>query len=107
MEIDSNDIAVYIAQANNLIVELHLDYFGRKSIRKLEIFLPDDTVECNILNGSIYFQPSGKTVHLNCDRDLYQMAEISHFFDIVDKKCLNDNTISNALQVLRYARGEF
>lgn len=107
LEIDSNDIAVYIAQTNHAIVELHLDYFGRKGIRQMEIFLPDDTVKCDILNGSIHFQSSGKSIQLSVNRNLYQMAEISHFFDIFDKKCPNDNTISNALQVLRYAQGKF
>ena len=35
------------------------------------------------------------------------MAEIRHFFDILEGRCPNDSDIPGALRVLRYARGDF
>lgn len=107
LEIDSNDLAIYIAQTAHTAIEVHLDYFGRNSIRQLQIFLPEDTVDCNILNGDINWQVSGKHIHLDSKRDTYQVKELQHFFDILDGKRSNDSTIQDALRVLRYAKGEF
>lgn len=107
LELDSYDIAVYVARAEHTIVELHLDYFGRKSIRQLQLFLPDETIECDILNGTIEFCKAGKQISVNCERDGYQRKEIEHFFNIMAGRCSNDSAISDALNVLRYARGEF
>lgn len=107
LEIDSNDLAVYIARTEHTAIELHLDYFGRKPIRQLQIFFPEDTVDCDILTGDICWRVSGEHVHLDSARDSYQTAELRHFFEIVDGKRSNDSDIPGALQVLRYARGEF
>ena len=89
------------------MIELHLDYFGRKSVRQLQLFLPEDTVMCDLLAGSVCWQASGRSAALDCGRDGYQMAEIRHFFDILEGRCPNDSDIPGALRVLRYARGDF
>ena len=107
LEIDSYDIAAYIAKTERTAIELHLDYFGRKSIRQLQILLPDETIDCDILAGTVQYGVSGKRIQLDCQRNNYQMAELCHFFDILDGKCANDSSIHGALRVLRYARGEF
>lgn len=107
LEIDSCDIAVYIAQTERVSIELHLDYFGRKSIRQLQLLLPEDTVDCDLLAGTIRWQVSGKQIQLDSPRDGYQLAEIRHFFDILEGRCPNDSDIPGALRVLRYARGQF
>lgn len=106
LEIDSDDIAIYIAKTKNTSIEVHLDYFGRKPIRQLEIFLPDDTVKCDLLQGSITYLKSGKQLQLNAERNAFQMKEISYFFDIVDKKIKTDSSAEHALQILRIAKGE-
>lgn len=107
LEIQSNDLAIYIAQTEHTAIELHLDYFGRKPIRQLQIFLPEDTIDCDILTGEIDWRVSGKHIHLDGERDAYQKAELRHFLDILDGACANDSMIKNALSVLRYARGRF
>lgn len=107
LEIDSCDVAAYIARTRQAVIELHLDYFGRKSIRQLQLFLPEDTVMCDLLEGTVCWQASGKSLTLDCRRDGYQMAEIRHFFDILEGRCPNDSDIPGALRVLRYARGQF
>ena len=107
LEIDSNDIAIYIARTEHTVIDLHLDYFGRKSIRQLQLFLPEETVSCDILSGTVYYQVSGKQIQLQKERNNYQMAEIRHFFEVLDGKCPNDSDITGALRVLRYAKGVF
>lgn len=106
LEIDSDDIAIYIAKTKNTSVEVHLDYFGRKPIRQLEIFLPDDTIRCDLLQGSIAYLKSGKQLQLDAERNAFQMKEIAHFFDIVDMKIVTDSSARHALQVLKIAKGE-
>ena len=38
LEIDSDDLAVYIAEYKDKVAELHLDYFGRYAERRIELF---------------------------------------------------------------------
>jgi len=106
LEIDSDDIAIYIAKTKNTSIEVHLDYFGRKPIRQLEIFLPDDTIRCDLIQGSITYLKSGKQLQLDSERNAFQMKEIAHFFDIVDMKIVTDSSARHALQVLKIAKGE-
>lgn len=107
LEIDSDDIASYIARTPSTVIELHLDYFGRKSQRTLEIFLPEDTVMCDLLAGTIEWRKSGKHMDFPVDGAKTYVTELYHFFDIIDGKCINDNSIENALHTLKYAKGEF
>lgn len=106
LEIDSDDIAIYIAKTKNTSIEVHLDYFGRKPIRQLEIFLPNDTIRCDLIQGSITYLKSGKQLQLDAERNAFQMKEITHFFDIVYKKIVTDSSARHALQVLKIAKGE-
>ena len=105
LEIDSDDIAIYVAQTGNTTIELHLDYFGRHNIRTLDLFMRDDTVHCDIIDGTVAFLKAGKTVRLCAERNAYQMAEIEHFFDIINHKTENDSTAEHAYAVLKLAKG--
>ena len=105
LEIDSDDIAIYIAKAGNKTIELHLDYFGRKSIRRLELYMPDDTILCDILEGSVIYQKKNECINLNAERNAYQIAEIKHFFDIIEHKMPNDSTAEQAYAVLKLSKG--
>lgn len=105
LEIDSSDIAVYIAEYDKQIVELHLDYFGRHSIRKMELLGKDDTIEVDLLEQRISWLKSGNVIDLYQERNDYQKRELQHFLDIIDGKCTNDSSISEAFKVLRIAKG--
>lgn len=41
LEIDSDDLSIYIAQYPTLLAEVHLDYFGRTYRRSIELFCKD------------------------------------------------------------------
>jgi predicted dehydrogenase len=106
LEIDSDDLAVYIGEYPDKLVELHLDYFGRFPVRKLEIFFDGETIEADFLSCTIKHLKSGKAVSLCESRDSYQTKEIEHFFKIMRGELQNDSTIEDAVKVLKIARGE-
>ena len=106
LEIDSDDTAIYIADYIDKTIELHLDYFGRKTIRKVEIFTQEDTVVGDLVNNQVAFLKSGKIVDLCEGRNDFQKREIEHFLDIIDGKAESTNDLKRSLDVLRLATGE-
>ena len=107
LEIDSDDIAIYIAEYKHLMVELHLDYFGRVPIRKIELYGEHDTIEADLIEQKIVFKRSGKVLEMKEERDAYQKRELIHFFDIINGKIDNDNDMIKACEILRIARGDY
>lgn len=106
LEIDSDDVSLYIARTGNTMIELHLDYFGREPIRILQLFMADDTVECDIIKGTVHYLKSGHIETLDSERNGYQMREIEHFFDIIEGRVMNDSTPEHGFEVLKLAKGE-
>ncbi len=106
LEIDSDDIALYIAKTPTTTIELHLDYFGRQTIRTLDLYLKEETIHCDLLAGTVSYLKEGKTVTMKVVRDDYQIAEIDHFFNIINHKVENDNTMKHAFDVLKIAKGD-
>lgn len=105
LEIDSNDTALYVAQNAQMTFELHLDYFGCKTQRTLEIFLHDDTVQCDLIAGTITSLKEGNTFNVNAERNAFQIAEIKHFFDIVEGYIENDSNVEHGVKVLKLTKG--
>ena len=105
LEIDSDDVALYIAEYEDKVAEVHLDYFGRKPIRRMELFTSDDTIVADLIGQRITWLCSGKELALSEDRDSYQRKELQHFLDIIDGDICSDNGIEEACRVLRIARG--
>lgn len=106
LEIDSDDLAIYIGKNEHATFELHLDYFGRKPIRTVDLFSDEDTIHCDLLDGTVTYLKEGKTIRLESERNTFQLKEISHFFDIINNKIENDSTPEHAYNVLKIARGE-
>lgn len=104
LDIDSDDLAAYIGTYKNRIIELHLDYFGRKTVRKATFYTSEETIVADLINSQVCYMKSGRTVDLTEERDAYQKRELEHFLDIVEGKCLNDSTIEHAAEVLKIAR---
>lgn len=104
LEIDSDDLAVYIAKYPDKLIELHLDYFGRENKRTIELYMKQETVTVDI-NRSVV-QTKEAVLHLGEERNDFYLEELRYFFDLVngDRKCEND--IKNALTVLKISKGE-
>lgn len=104
LEIDSNDTALYVAKNDHMSYELHLDYFGRKPQRILDIFTHYDTIQCDIISGTVTCLKEGKTLNFNSERNVFQMEEIRHFFDIVEGRIENDSNIEHGVKVLKLTK---
>lgn len=83
LDIDSDDYAIYIAELKDKIIELHLDYFGRNTIREICLFTKEDTIVGDIENHYIKFLSSGKVIDLHEERDDYQRKELNYFLDMI------------------------
>lgn len=106
LEIDSDDLSVYIAQYKELLCEVHLDYFGRKYQRKCEIFTADGTYIADFKENTI-LQPDGTVLACeNGDKsNLY--LEMEYFTDFVTgKKTENINTPEHGFEVLKITLGD-
>lgn len=105
LDINSDDYAIYIAEYRDKIVELHLDYFGRKTIREIQLITKEDTIVGDITNNKISFLKSGKKIEFLETRDDFQKRELNHFLDMVEGKTKSDNDVFNATKVLKLAGG--
>lgn len=106
LEIDSNDYAIYIAEFEKMIAELHLDYFGRKTIREIQLFTNNDTIIGDLVNSKILFLKSGKIVEFHEQRDDFQKRELEYFLNLIYMKNVNENGYVHGLEVLELTQGK-
>lgn len=106
LEIDTDDISIYIAKYQGYLLELHLDYFGRYPIREIMIFQNDETIVADILNNKIIYKNRGKAFEFSEDRNDFQVEELKYFFRLINSDIDNMNDIENALNVMKLTQGE-
>ncbi len=106
LEIDTEDIAIYIAGYKDKTIELHLDYFGRVPIREIEIFTENDTLLADIQNNKIYYNNKEEIIDFNQERNDYQVEELKYFFKLINNEINNINSIDNALKIMKLTQGE-
>ncbi len=105
LEITSNDLSVYIAKYPELLVELHLDYFGRKQQRYLELYFSDGTLIADFIEHKITF-PDGTVTHYEENTNDWYLREMDYFLDYVT--FLDGDSINppkEALNVLEVSAG--
>lgn len=105
LEIDSDDYAIYIAEFENMIAELHLDYFGRNTIREIQLFTKEDTIVGDIANNRIHFLKSGISIDFQEERDDYQKRELSYFLDMILGSRMLEDGYHHGLDVLGLTQG--
>lgn len=106
LEIDSDDYAIYIAEYNNKIVELHLDYFGRKAIREIQLFTKEDSIIGDIANNKLKSLCTGKVIDFQEERDDFQKRELEHFINMIDGSDEVEDGFHHGLQVLNLTQGK-
>ena len=106
LEIDTEDIAIYIAKYEDYLLELHLDYFGRYPMREIMIFKNDETIVADILNNKIIFKNREKAFDFSEERNDFQVEELKYFFKLINDEVENINDIENALDVMKLTQGE-
>ncbi len=105
LEINSDDFAIYIAEFDDQIAELHLDYFGRKTIRQMELYMKNDTVIGDIVNNRVSYLCSGENVIFHEERNDYQKRELEYFLDLVLGNTMPTDFIEHSIRVLKITQG--
>lgn len=106
LEIDSDDISVYVAEYPHMTAELHLDYFGRKTIREIQLFTRDDTIIGDIVNNRIRFLVSGNELDFHEERDDFQKRELISFLDMILEKKPVEDGYHHGLDLLKLTQGK-
>lgn len=106
LEIDSDDLAVYIADYGDCVAELHLDYFTRNTIRRIEITTNEELICADLVEQTVSRSGQPEVISFVKDRDDFQKLELIHFLNILNGTAENTNDISNAVKVLAIAEGK-
>ncbi|MEE1010328.1 MAG: Gfo/Idh/MocA family oxidoreductase [Agathobacter sp.] len=105
LELDCEDCAFYIAEYKDKIIELHLDYFGRKPIRQVMLFTENDTIVGDLTNSTVTYLKDGKSVLLEEKRNSFQKKELRYFLKMINKEVENNNNIEQAVKTIKYTQG--
>ena len=105
LEIDSDDYAIYIAEYKSMISELHLDYFGRKTIRELQVFTDQETITGDIAYNTVHFLSDDTRLRFDDVRDDYQKRELNHFIDLMAGEKDPSAGFDHAIKVLELTQG--
>lgn len=102
LEIDSEDLAVYIAQYENMLIELHLDYFGRKVRRNLEIRTSKHEYIFDIAESKIYQDGVLRCEYIEDGNDKY-VREMNYFYQLLCGSEASTNDLKKALETMKIA----
>lgn len=105
LEIDSDDYAIYLADYDHMITELHLDYFGRKTIRTVELIMDAQTIVGDIANQKLVNLSTGETIDFQEERDDFQKRELVYFLQQIENKNERLNHVEHACDVLKLTQG--
>lgn len=105
LEIDSDDLSVYIARYPDKLCEVHLDYFGRQYRRTCEVFVSEGTIEAEFGVGSVKM-PDGSVIDCAEEANMRFVREMRNVLDIMDGKAKNINPPAKANKVLALTLGK-
>lgn len=103
LEINSEDIATYIAKYDHSIVEIHLDYFGRIPRREIEILTDNNVIIGDLNKNIIKFLCEDKEINFDEKINDRYIKELTYFLEIYFKNIENKNDLIHANQILGLA----
>ncbi|WMJ83317.1 Gfo/Idh/MocA family protein [Oscillospiraceae bacterium LTW-04] len=104
LDIDANDTAVYIAEYENMVAELHLDYFGREPRREIELFTEQGSIIGDLIKNTITFSDGRPPIQFSeSENDIY-LREMRFFLDCI-RSGRAFNNIGHCCAVLDVALG--
>ena len=106
LEIAGPDVVSFCAKYPDKTLELHLDYFGRKPQRVVEVYSREDTVRFDFIDASVTWLKSGRREEFGDRRNDFQMREIEHFLDFALEGGPNVNSILFANRVISFVMKE-
>lgn len=100
------DLATYIFEYDDKLVEMHLDYFGRKRTRKAEFYTKNDTIVVDFNGETCESQIQKSLTNYGPECDFY-VEEMKYFIDLIlsEGKIKNINPPSLAYKSLELAKG--
>lgn len=106
LEIDSDDLSVYIAKYPTFLCELHLDYFGRTYRREIELFTKEGTYLADFGTGKLIL-PDGSIENYDEPVNERYMREMEYFVEYaLHGKGESVNSPQKALKVLQITLGK-
>ena len=106
LEIDSDDLSVYIARYPGLLAEVHLDYFGRTYRRSIELFCKEGTVTADFGAGTLTLDDGTVRRYEEPVNRRYE-REMEYFVDYARNGTGESvNPPRRALEVLALTQGE-
>ena len=106
LEIDSDDLSVYIARYPSMLAEVHLDYFGREYRRSIELFCKERTAVADFGAGTLTL-PDGTVERWDELVNQRYLREMDYFLDYAQGGAGESvNTPAMALDVLKLTLGE-
>lgn len=104
LEIDSDDIAIYIAKYEKMLMEIHLDYIGQKDERKMQLFANNKIIDIDFIENEIVeYRDNEISFRKKFENEDCYLKEMEYFLDCINGKEKNFNTIQNAYNVLGIA----
>lgn len=104
LKIDTEDLAIYIAQFNEMYVELHLDYYGIESVRKLELLGNRVKYDIDLIKNTIRILSLGDEQLIEYEEDDCYITEMEYFLELLNGNKKNMNTIEHANNVIKFIK---
>lgn len=106
LEIDSDDLSVYLAEYPDKVCEVHLDYFGRRYQRQCEVYTKDGTYIADFKSETIE-KPDGSIINCHNEGKSNLYLEMKYFINFIMKKVdKNINSPEHAFNVLKITLGK-
>ncbi|NBJ68073.1 MULTISPECIES: Gfo/Idh/MocA family oxidoreductase [Clostridia] len=105
LDIDSDDLSVYLAVYPDKLLELHLDYFGKYKQRKIEVITKERRIVGDFLHHAITWSNGKKHVQIDGLKNDMYVAEMEYFLKNVWTNNTSGNNVDYAYEVLKLALG--
>ena len=102
LDISSNDLCALILEYKDKICEVHLDYFGRKTVRMCELYTHEGTFVADFIKERIIY-PDNSIVNCHIIDNEEFINEMNYFVQFVSGKVQSINPPSLALKTLQIA----
>ena len=106
LEIETNDLAIYIMRYKDKLGTIYLDYFGRHPSRGLLLCTNEATLECDFMSGKILNNGREIDADLKEERNSSYLKEMRAFIEMVVDNRENCNPFEEALNTLKIALGK-
>lgn len=106
LEIDSYDYAGYLLKYKDKMVEIHLDYYSRKTVRFIELITNQSNYFCDFINMKITELNSNKVIDCYENSNDFYIKELNNFLLTMKKRKINSSNLEHAFEILKLAKGE-